>query len=246
MAKSDQLIGQKFSKLTVIGKTETPPNLKWADSYWLCECECGSDKITKVSAHNLKTGVVKSCGCYRKEAKAIWRKKKMEEMEDITGQIFGNLTVIAPVGLNMWECKCSCGNEENVISRITDLKNGKIKSCGCFRRKRLQYGENAFNRLLHSYKHRKDVPFELTKDEFSKLTKSNCYYCNQPPAQIAKPTIRSYGEYIYNGIDRIDSSKGYTTDNCVPCCGFCNVSKNNHSLDNFLKKVKTIYENLNL
>lgn len=31
--------------------------------------------------------------------------------------------------------------------------------------------------------------------------------------------------YTYNGVDRLDSSMGYTPDNCVPCCWECNNMK---------------------
>ena len=32
----------------------------------------------------------------------------------------------------MWHCKCDCGNETDV--RASDLKMGKIKSCGCLKK----------------------------------------------------------------------------------------------------------------
>ncbi len=30
-----------------------------------------------------------------------------------------------------WLCICSCGSNKNIISAASDLKNGKVKSCGC-------------------------------------------------------------------------------------------------------------------
>lgn len=57
----------------------------------------------------------------------------MAKAVDITGQIFGDLTVIKRDGSKdnraMWLCKCSCGNERRVSG--TDLRRGRIKSCGC-------------------------------------------------------------------------------------------------------------------
>lgn len=57
----------------------------------------------------------------------------MSKWEDLTGQVFGSLTVIKPAekinGRTAWHCKCECGNEIVVISRY--LKDGKRKSCGC-------------------------------------------------------------------------------------------------------------------
>lgn len=55
---------------------------------------------------------------------------------DLTGQRFGNLTVIErdfskPNSQNrsFWKCKCDCGNYSIVSS--THLRKGDIKSCGC-------------------------------------------------------------------------------------------------------------------
>lgn len=54
--------------------------------------------------------------------------------DDILGDKFGMLTVVAPTselyhGNYVWECKCDCGN----IARATGaaLKSGKAASCGC-------------------------------------------------------------------------------------------------------------------
>lgn len=58
-------------------------------------------------------------------------------MIDLTGQVFGRLTVIEevpkPEGSNTrykcWLCKCSCGNYKIVNS--SNLRRGATKSCGC-------------------------------------------------------------------------------------------------------------------
>lgn len=54
---------------------------------------------------------------------------------DLTGDIYGRLTVIADDGSRsntgrvLWLCECSCGNKVHVQSQ--NLKNGRTKSCGC-------------------------------------------------------------------------------------------------------------------
>ena len=61
----------------------------------------------------------------------------MGALIDLTGQVFGALTVLgkAPtLGKGypaMWECLCECGNTS--IVRSSDLRNGRTKSCGCGR-----------------------------------------------------------------------------------------------------------------
>ena len=47
-----------------------------------------------------------------------------------------------------------------------------------------------------------------------------------------------------NGIDRIDSSKGYSVDNCVPCCAKCNYAKHDLSIDDFKNHIEKIYKHL--
>ena len=53
---------------------------------------------------------------------------------NLTGFIFGRLTVIAFHGTNkfhnaVWLCSCSCGTK--ITARAKDLKYGSVKSCGC-------------------------------------------------------------------------------------------------------------------
>lgn len=60
MGKKLDLIGQRFGRLTVIGKDE----IKNHRQYWLCRCDCGNEKI--VSTHSLTKGT-QSCGCLQKE-----------------------------------------------------------------------------------------------------------------------------------------------------------------------------------
>jgi hypothetical protein len=45
-----------------------------------------------------------------------------------------------------------------------------------------------------------------------------------------------------NGIDRIDSKKGYTKENSASCCKYCNIAKHTMMEDEFFKWVKRVYE----
>lgn len=70
------------------------------------------------------------------------------QIEDLTNQSFGNLTVIGITdkrknGYNVvWHCKCTCGNEIDV--KGVDLKRGHTTSCGCIKSK----GEQKIIQLL--------------------------------------------------------------------------------------------------
>lgn len=77
---------------------------------------------------------------------------------------------------------------------------------------------------------KKNLPFELSKNQFNEIKKLDCYICG-------KPTIIGHN----NGIDRFDNNKGYVKDNVVPCCGQCNRMKRNYDYYEFMEKLYTIY-----
>ena len=175
---------------------------------------------------------------------------------DLTGLKFGNLTALAPTTARsgskaiMWLCRCDCGKEKQISS--VKLNAGETKSCGCqkYKRKpRLSKGESGLNSLWIKYKgaaKKRNYSFDLTKAEFKKLTSSNCFYCGVLPHRIqvgSKGNAKEHGLYKFNGIDRLDNSKGYTKDNCVTCCKVCNYAKGQQSLEEFKSWIEQVYEN---
>lgn len=70
------------------------------------------------------------------------------QLIDLTGQIFGKLTVIEKTDRKsskniIWKCRCECGNETEAAG--DHLKSGHTKSCGCLRT--LKSKENVVNLL---------------------------------------------------------------------------------------------------
>lgn len=61
MRKGDDLTNKKFGRLTVVKRE--PDERK--NSYWLCKCICGNEKI--IGRPHLISGHTKSCGCLHKE-----------------------------------------------------------------------------------------------------------------------------------------------------------------------------------
>jgi|SRR5579864_2327485 len=60
-----ELVGQKFGRLTVIGRGDQPPQWRTAvkGRYWNCLCDCGQYHV--VSSGHLLQGIIQSCGCAR-------------------------------------------------------------------------------------------------------------------------------------------------------------------------------------
>lgn len=81
--------------------------------------------------------------------------------------------------------------------------------------------------------------FSLSYNEFKTLCFSACHYCGAAPEEGA---YCRYNEIYYrsNGIDRQDSNLGYVPSNVVSCCAWCNRSKGDADLKDWLKKVQEI------
>ena len=69
MTKVNDLIGQKFNRLTVLEKVGKN---KYNKALWLVRCDCGKEKV--IVGNALRNGDTKSCGCLRKELLSTARK----------------------------------------------------------------------------------------------------------------------------------------------------------------------------
>jgi len=174
---------------------------------------------------------------------------------NLTGKKFGRLTVVdfecVKNGNSYWKCLCECGNG-HVVSACS-LKMGYTTSCGCSKTYRYAPGESGLKFSYGVYKSRakkyKRI-FDLTLKEFEEITSENCFYCGIKPNNVSltkasKDDKRTkYKSYTYNGIDRIDSSKGYVKGNVVPCCKWCNIAKGNKSVEEFKEHIRKMYHHL--
>ena len=134
-------------------------------------------------------------------------------------------------------CQCECGNKKVIHGAA--LTSGNTKSCGCLSREAkaltaLPGGLGAMRQVITQNYIRagKRRVWNLTEDEFYHISQQNCHYCGQPPSLIKKGSGTDH-DFIYNGIDRVDSTKEYVLNNVVPCCKRCNVAKNNMTTDEF-------------
>jgi hypothetical protein len=86
--------------------------------------------------------------------------------------------------------------------------------------------------------------WEITKEQYRILTKGNCHYCGKPPRHVRKDDKTFHGGYLCNGIDRVDNTKGYVIDNCVPCCWECNSMKHAFHVNHFIDHVHSIVKHI--
>jgi hypothetical protein len=176
---------------------------------------------------------------------------------NLTGNTFGKLTALYTLTREVgerrfWMCRCECGVEK--LIKAHNLTSGETNSCGCAKlassranigiahSKAVKEG-SAFRHLLAMYKNNaktRGFIWELTAEKFKELTSSPCYYTGTVPSSIVK--AQSGEVYTYNGIDRLDNTKGYTLENSVACCGEVNMMKKALSKENFIELCRKITE----
>lgn len=166
---------------------------------------------------------------------------------NLTGEKYGNLTITerGPSdgrGEAQWFCRCGCGNTVLVPGSV--LRSGRQRSCGC--KKRLSESEAAFNFLFRNLKRsarERGYEWALTKEQVKEITQRPCFYCGAEPYQEIKDGYNGFnGGLKYNGIDRVDNSRGYMIDNVVPCCGMCNYAKRDHPVGDFKEWARRLFE----
>lgn len=256
---AETYVGTKFGALTVVSVAGKD---KHRHVILMCRCDCGADY--KVLVQAMLNGTTTSCGCITKERKGEYRQiKQLEKLEEkksakekafsilddslqqFMGKKYGKLIV---VGIEHGKytnsaklvCKCDCGNFCTAETYI--LERGLKKSCGCLAKIKRKTDNMGLSLLYTQYLSRAKIynrVFDITLEDFQKKTTDSCHYCKTPPSN----SITSYGDtYNYNGLDRIDSSFGYSYDNVVTCCTKCNTMKMEHSAEKFIEHVEIIWK----
>lgn len=185
----------------------------------------------------------------------------MSKPINLVGQKFGKLTVIEEAYRKKnvyWKCLCECGSETIVIG--SGLRNGHTTSCGCSRadgaiktaKKML-----SVNPRLASARHVYTNAYKdgnLSFEQFLALSQNPCHYCgttldksniyNKYSKKIATTVLEdiSLGNFFYNGLDRLDSSKPHDINNVVACCKWCNTAKLTRTKEEFLNWIERAYK----
>lgn len=253
------MIGKRFGRLTVKSQSDPPSNLaqKTINSkgkWYLCDCDCGKEHV--VCGVHLRDGAVRSCGCLKSHLR----------QERLIGKKFNRLTIVGfskkdGKGRLLAECDCDCGG--HITANPWELQIGHTKSCGCWSREKSREacilrgpslrkagyahgGNGTFRTILGNYRNRakeNGIAFELSDEEFLSLIQLPCTYCGCLGSNIINP-VRKRGPFVYNGIDRINNTEGYTRANSVPCCRNCNYSKSTMTFEEFRWWAKALYFNL--
>lgn len=174
----------------------------------------------------------------------------MSKYIDITGQRFGRITVVSFCGIDKnraatFNCLCDCGTKTVVFG--SNLRSGLTTSCGCYHREVLKLSV-------------------LTRTKHGKRGTGAYSSWHGMIQRCSNPNVKAYKDYGGRGItvcdkwksfegfyedmgerppkttiERIDTNKGYTVDNCIWANSM--VQANNTRSNKFVEyngKVQTI------
>lgn len=138
---------------------------------------------------------------------------------------------------------CDCGSMVKINSH--HLRTGHTKSCGCYKKDAasLPSGIAGAKEIYRSYRDRckkTGREFSIQFDQFLELSQKSCFYCGSAPINGHVRNDRN-GQFIYNGLDRLDSDVGYLLKNVVPCCKVCNIAKHTMSKSEFLMWIDLVH-----
>jgi len=158
---------------------------------------------------------------------------------EMVGKRFGKLTVVSHHSRGKgYLCQCDCGGQ--TLAKTHALKTGKHASCSCgktaprpkARKPDHQAAKLSIYRNYRRAAERRGHVFDLDFDTFCLFLEGQCHYCGSLPHRSI-PSIKAHRDFKYNGVDRVENSKGYSPDNCVSCCDTCNTSKAALPLEHF-------------
>lgn len=202
--RREDLAGKVFGKLTAV---ECLGTNEQGYVVWKCKCECGGETVTRTAS--LKGGTTKSCGCII-----------VNPREDLTGKVFGKLTVIEYAGLDeskkhaLWKCICECGKE--TITRKRRLKSGDTKSCGCSLGN-IQYkhglGKHPLHKIWDGMKYRCNNPNATQYKHYGGRGIKVCDEWNNDFEVFYRDMIDTYRKGLT--IERKDVNANYSPENCI-------------------------------
>lgn len=153
----------------------------------------------------------------------------MKRDDEFLGKRFGRLIAVELAGKNnhgdrFAKCICDCGNQKNI--RVSYLKSGKAKSCGCLRTEKTiqrnkagnypkthgQWGTRLY-RIWNAMNQRCHNPKSTNYKNYGARGISVCSEWRHSYEEFRDWAVQNgYSDDL--SIDRIDNNKGYSPDNC--------------------------------
>lgn len=228
-ARRKDYTGQRFGRYVALRRVNDR-----GPSRWLCRCDCGTEKVVRMS--HLIDGSTVSCGCYRREmGKRMAVENKIDERSHLhPGDRFGRWVVIQEDQSRghpyHYICRCDCGTVRPVNRR--GLVTGSSKSCGCYHKEvAAQHARDCFTkhgkckdpeyiRFLRRRRYHADREWTHEMDQLLFELQPSCVICESTVGleiDHVKPSIKG---------GRLEPG------NVVVLCRSCNATKHDKDLTN--------------
>jgi hypothetical protein len=146
-------------------------------------------------------------------------------------------------------CECKNCGSKHVVRKDNIVESTCGRCYNCIGNSKEPSIETVHKRHMDSYirgAKQRSLIFELTFDQFKDITTKECHYCGSEP--VDSKSFHRYNKtkesVKFNGVDRKDSSLGYTLDNVVPCCTKCNKIKMDLKYNEFLNHIEKIHNHI--
>lgn len=144
----------------------------------------------------------------------------MNHAKDITGMKFGQLKVLRQAGTKdgraLWLCRCDCGKKK--IAFGSDLRAGRISSCGTHKKVKDPYSRKRIYWVWHSMKNRCTNPNSHGYKSYGGRGIKVCKEWSESFTAFREWAYKTgYDETAEKGactLDRIDVNGDYCPDNC--------------------------------
>lgn len=146
----------------------------------------------------------------------------MSRFIDLTGNVFGKLTVVGRTGYNkhkqiVWKCECKCGKTVNIVGYR--LRYNETKSCGCLKRQTLTTHNLTNTRIYNTWWNIKRRCYNKNNKHYKNYGGRGIKVCDE---WLDKETgfMNFYNWAMKNGysddlsIDRINVHGNYEPNNC--------------------------------
>lgn len=169
------------------------------------------------------------------------------------GSTFGHWTILKYTKPRFYLCRCVCGTIREVCRQT--LMHHTSPSCGCIgneiRRSRgranaLKTNIGALWSMTKIKALRCGRVWKLSKKVYQSLIFQPCTYCGVLGTNFKRAARKdAVGSFYYNGVDRLNSKKGYIRGNVTPCCKVCNRAKSDMTIYDFQSWLAQLVDHVN-
>lgn len=192
----------------------------WDKRRWLLICKNEHCYNVISTIRSSCSGVCLKCSCEFKKKSVFIQPYKELTINEISDGVI-RIERLPGARIKIKKCKTpECLREIRIYGN--SYSSGYCRRC-LPRKRRVRPYESLYRKVVKCNGGKEDI---LKYEEFVEIcnTTNNCYYCSNPVHRKMYPDSKKDMPYY---LDRLNPFKGYSIDNIVTCCTYCNFLKGN-------------------